>query len=115
MDLSEFITNTLVSLIKGVSKAQEKIGGSAEINPVGIHLSETSGPTGRASGNRTPIQNVDFDIVVEAREGTTTEGNIGVVTAMLSAGAKSEALNETSNANRIRFSIPIALPTKGER
>lgn len=87
MELKYFISETLSQLIEGVVKAQSKVQASGgRISP---HVQTPSDPKslyGRTN-DKLPVIFVDFDISIEAQEGTGTKGGIGVVADVIQLSA----------------------------
>lgn len=101
MDLKTFVSATLTQIIEGVLNAQSELSiQGASVNP---------GPTGGG------WQVVEFDVAISATEGTETKAGIGVVSALLNAGASGKSNQEASAFSRVKFSVPVKLPAFGDR
>ena len=101
MKLQEFVKETLIQVIEGVRNAQgmlsEKDGA---INPRALSL---SGPI----HNGRELQHVDFDVAVTVIEESGVSGRISV----FGIGAKGGASEENSTVSRIKFKVPVGLPS----
>lgn len=110
MELKYFISETLSQLIEGVVEAQSKVQAfGGRISP---HVHTPSDPKslyGRTN-DKLPVIFVDFDISIEAQEGTGTKGGIGVVAGIFALGSQGESKENRQSSNKIKFSIPVALP-----
>jgi malic enzyme len=99
MDLETFICETLRQIVKGVKTAQlhEDCKG-ADINP-----EYTTGPE---------VKQIDFDVALTVTEGTEKlgKGNIGVA-SVLGIGGQASLTSASSSVSRIKFNIPLVLPT----
>jgi len=110
MQLKDFISETLSQLIDGVVEAQAKVQASG--GRVSPHVRTPNDPKslyGRTN-DQLPVIFVDFDISVEAQETKGTKGGIGVVTGMFNLGSGGESRENRQSMNKIKFSIPVALP-----
>ena len=112
MELHEFVRETLAQIVRGVSDAQaatSKYG--AEIAP----------PKSRMYGNTREvlytdegvIEAVAFDVAVTVATGTASKGGVGVFVAPIALGARGESNEQDMTVSRIRFSVPLTLPTRG--
>jgi hypothetical protein len=115
MELRDFVKESLIQIVHGVSDAQLALAESKSNGAVSPEirnnwgLMESKGVLLTQAG--VPVQSVEFDVSVTASEGTGTKGSIGITVAIL--GLKSEGQSSQSNANtsRLKFSVPISLPT----
>jgi hypothetical protein len=109
MELKQFISEALFQLIDGVVEAQSKVDSLG-----GRVIPFVRDPEKKSLYSKTPddlpVVFVDFDISVEAQEGTGTKGGVGVVTGMFNLGSSGESKENKQLSNRIKFSIPVALP-----
>lgn len=110
MELKHFISETLSQLIEGITEAQKNVEEStAKISP---NFSYTSRPElllGKTPDG-THVISVDFDIAIDVQEGTKTQGGIGVVSGIFNLGSAGESSANKQSMNKIKFSIPVALP-----
>ena len=100
MRLDDFVAQTLSAIVQGVQNAHteiEKMGG--RINPF------RAGSTGA-------IQVVEFDVEVSTVEGTATAGGLGVFVGPVAAGTRGQSEASSSSVGRVRFRVPMELPTR---
>lgn len=110
MQLKNFISETLSQLLEGVADAQARVQLSGgRVSPNVRTPNDSKALYGKTS-DQLPVIFVDFDVSVEAQEGTGTKGGIGVVTGMFNLGSTGESRENRQSVNRIKFSIPVALP-----
>lgn len=113
MELETFITETIKSIINGVTKANEfaKENG-AMVNPLsGSHDSVSETRMFNETENRwNTVTKVDFDVAVTASNEENTKIGGGLKIQVLNMGA-SAANNITSQtSSRIKFDVNITLP-----
>lgn len=114
MKLDDFVAETLNQIIKGVIVAQNfGLRHDANVNPASARFhSATQGQT-FCQNTGVPLQNVEFDVAVTVSEGQSkSEGDTSVGSISVSAANVSNLQN--SSISRIRFSVPVRLPTTGE-
>jgi hypothetical protein len=101
MNLQDFIETTLNQVISGIESAQSSSGDSnAIINPY------------RVGVNGIHIEDIKFDVAVEAESGSGTKGGggISVLGGIVSGKAEKETNRKENTVSRISFSIPVCLP-----
>jgi len=114
IELKDFISQSLIQIIDGVRVAQQHASDhKAKVVP---QLQPGSGPSDalRTHPDSRPLQNIDFDVAVQASTKDQAEGQIGILIATLGIGVKGSEETETSAISRIKFSIPLELPTQGQ-
>jgi len=111
MNLKEFIAETLVSIIDGVEAAQKEKGGLSVNPPVAAYETDEKHKHLTSLDNEL-IQMVDFDVALTTTKGTNTQGGIGLMVAGVGLGAKGQTDITDSCVSRIRFNVPLQLPTK---
>jgi len=113
MDLQEFVSETLISIIAGVNDAQGKAKEhGAHINPSGL-MRNTSNISDNAvwdNSNNNYAQPVTFDVAVTAEDTAKAGAKVKVIAGIFGAGADTETGNKNSLASRVQFVIPILLP-----
>jgi hypothetical protein len=116
MNLKEFVSESLVEIVAGISDAQSRLAESgAKVSPKirTIFSKSQTGGSEMALGwdiNGGLIQVVDFDVAVTAIEGTETKGGIGVVAGIFSLGSHGKSEESSQSISRIKFKVPISLP-----
>jgi hypothetical protein len=100
LQLRDFVAETIKQVIDGVVTAQEyATGKQATVNPRTQRFSEP------------PIQSISFDVAVTATKGAKTQGGVAVFAGAFGFGSKGQSEKSNETVNRIRFSVPLALPT----
>jgi hypothetical protein len=120
MELDEFISSSIKSLIKSINDTKEYAEtNGAIINP--IIMEDVGSPNfnlsiwrkDRKDGRRFLTQ-VDFDIAVSAsnEEGSKVGGGLKI--QVLNFGASATELEKNQTVSRIKFKIHVALPHQGD-
>ena len=117
MELHEFVSKTLVQIIRGVEQAQmEIVDSQAKVSPQ-LRTAFTNTQTGGTNQGLGWAQEgglvsvVEFNVSVSAQEGQGTKGGIGVVTGIFALGSQASSDKASTAATRIQFGVPIKLPT----
>jgi hypothetical protein len=102
VELHEFITATLVDILRGVRSAieiaeKEKFGGV--VNPI------YGGSSGSAA-----VQKVEFDIAVSGTEKVTGQADAGIKVLGIGIGGEAAMEDENSRVSRIKFILPLIPP-----
>ena len=113
MELKDFISETIQQLSLGVKDAMEKCQEmDVIVNPditIGsdgdYYVSEKKNV---AMQRRVQVIDMDISIVVTSSAESNIGGKIGV--SMLGVSGTSKEIDNTSNTNRVKFSIPVCLP-----
>jgi hypothetical protein len=115
IELRDFISNVLTQLIDGISTAQEYAETKkAIINPVDKFPSDFD-KMSRTEKEFRLVQIVEFDVAIIVAENKQLVGGIGIIVPELSLGYQGKIDNSKSAVSRIKFSIPIILPTQKQR
>ncbi|ELV8773039.1 hypothetical protein QNE60_004380 [Vibrio harveyi] len=121
MELQQFISTALVQIAKGIESASEELkDSSAIVNPrniVGTGGTDDQKVYGYLADDSTrklrkAVQLIDFDVAVVAAEGSTTKGGLGIKVGGIGIGAQGQSEDKTTSESRIKFSIPMVLPTE---
>ena len=107
IELKEFIKETIIQIVEGVSEpknAVEELG--YIVGPIVIP-DKPSVASPRRSNGVGRVEDIEFDIAVEAKAGTETKGKLSILAGALGVGAEGGSKNETNTTNRIKFSVPI--------
>lgn len=109
MELKDFISQTIVAILDGVSDARRQKGEDI-VNPgITMRISDkdlhSRGELVAEQGRI--IREVQFDVAVTTAEGTGTKGGIGIFVAGLGLGSQGQTDKATSSVSRITFSVPI--------
>jgi hypothetical protein len=113
MDLKEFIAETLVQIVDGVSDARERVKDKGVgVNPQMSTTHEHAGKQGLLHvDGPTFAQVIQFDVALTVVEGKGTKGGIGIFAGGIALGSSGQSQTENSSVSRIKFSIPLVLPT----
>ena len=112
MELNKFVQQTIEQIIEGVSNSQnyakEK---GAFVNPSNLNYHKD----GKQNYYDHPIpQEITFDVgLTSSTSGGSTEG-IGVFLGSISLGKKNESGTENSAITKVKFSVPVVLPSGGD-
>lgn len=111
MKLEEFVQETLREIINGVVAAQAHAAEhKAIVNAQAAVTDDNAKHILKDYGSGKAIQMVEFDVAVTARDGTSTQGGIGVFVGPVALGSKGKSDVANESASRVKFTIPIALP-----
>ena len=119
MDLADFVRTTLEEILKGVHEAQQAATKSDRkhgiINPWVMYQADYA-PKGKyyATTGNTLVQFVDFDVAVTTESGDKVAGGGKISVLGFGIGSEGSVLNKDTTASRIKFSVPITLPSGGE-
>ncbi len=119
MELNEFITGTIKSIITSINDAKdfaEKNG--AIINPILMEQEFDANSTiwrKDDKDGRRALTKIDFDVAVSGsnEEGHKLGGGLRIQVLTLGASSTNTELNQTTS--RIKFSLNVALPHQGDR
>ena len=100
MDLKEFVSETIKQVVDGIVEAQlyaeEK---KAKVVPF-IYKEVLE-----------DIHTIDFDVAVTASKGSASKGGAGLFVGPVALGAKGESNTSDSSISRIKFKVPLELPS----
>lgn len=110
--LEDFITEVLGQIIKGVKNADAVAAEhEAIINPPAYR--STQGylyhDVDHNIGNS--IEEIEFDIAITAVEKSEGKAGAGIFVSVIGLGAQTKEGLENSTISRIKFSVPIKLPS----
>ena len=112
MELSEFVSKTIIDIAKGLETAAEVLSDSdIIINPapqdgLAVSLRYTADDKKRYR----PAQQIDFDVSVVASNKDVTSGGLRISVMGIGGGVNSESGTGQSHVSRLRFSIPVCFP-----
>ena len=121
MELDEFISTSLKSIIKSINDTTEFAeSNGAIVNPVimeRIEDHDQNSSIWRKDGRdgRRFLTKIDFDVAVSAsnEEGNKIGGGLKVQVFNLGASSNETEVNQTTS--RIKFSLNVALPHQGDK
>jgi len=111
MELQKFIESSISQIVSGIANVGDTAKESgALLNPrqdtwrygEGIYFDSKTGSV---------LTNIEFDIAVTATEGEKKKEGIGVAIASVVLGTQNQSEKENEQVSRIKFSIPVVLPS----
>ncbi len=109
MELKNFIKETITQIVDGVVEAQIEIAKyGAEINPKAVRFKEAGQFNYYDSGKP---HMVEFDVGLTTITKAGSVEGVGVFLGSISLGKRSDEGNEHTAVSRIRFSLPVVLPS----
>lgn len=108
MELRTFVKKAILDIVGGVQDAQAETEEGVVV-PSGIKKHYEAVKHGVSE-----LQAVDFEVCVTAEESKGSEGKLGVFNSFIGAGIAGKSSNESSNSSKLRFRVPIQLPTSGK-
>jgi len=115
MDLKEFVSETILSVITGVTEAQEKAKKlGAHVNPGGLTRNVSNIADNAIWDNTTNnyAQPVSFDVAVTAEDTAKGGAKVKVLSGILGGDIGGEKGNKNVIASRVQFVIPVLLPSQ---
>jgi hypothetical protein len=111
MNLQDFITTALTDIVAGVAQASEAAGAhGAKIGSMKLYGYVKENKI-LIDGNDRPVATVEFDIALAEANSKDTKGGIGVYLGAVGLGSQGASHGEASTHSRIRFSVPVVLPS----
>lgn len=109
MELKDFIKESIMNIVDGVTEAQELIKAKgAEINPRKVQFKENGQYNYYNSGKP---QYIEFDVGLTSIQKAGSSEGIGVFLGSINLGKKNDDGTENTATSRIKFSIPLVLPS----
>ena len=115
MELKEFISETIQSIIEGVKTAQSAAEeNDALVNPGGLMRNTTNVSDNALWDNSSNVyaQSISFDVAVTVEEESGAKGSIKILGGILNADAGGQNGLKSSAANRVQFVVPVMLPAQ---
>ena len=110
MNLEDFVANTLLEIVAGVSKALVK--SPQNISP-SIGWGEDDPKILRTSNDNLGVFLVEFDVAVTASEKDSKSGGGGItVFSVASAKGDLSKASEQTSISKVKFSVPITYPRR---
>lgn len=98
--LSDFISNTLIEIAKGIKKANEELK-DTDSNIYHVYeLRHTMGDSAKTLG-------VKFDVALSATQGQKDKAGFVVALASIGAGANTEQKKNHEQQHRIQFEVGV--------
>lgn len=115
MDLKEFVSETLVSIVTGIKDAQEKTRNlGASVNPGGLMRKSEAVCNNSTWDNRNNnfSQPVTFDIAITAEDSAKGGAKVKVLSGILGGDIGGEKGSKNVLASRIQFTVPVLFPSE---
>ncbi len=116
MELKEFIKETLVQITQGIEDANKDLkNSSAQVNPKNV-MTYTRGDhfvmrLDVDKEHKNFVDFIEFDVVACAKDGKATKGGLGIIVGAFALGTQGQSANSSGKESRIKFRIPMLLPT----
>ena len=117
MELDKFIETTLTQIIRGVGAAHDETSNlvSGSVNPKVMNQADGA-PKGKnyITQSLDLVQMVDFDVAVTVSSDSNQKGGAGIKIAGLGGfSGDLEKASSSSQVSRLKFQVPITLPSSG--
>lgn len=110
VELKDFIKTVLCDITSAVKEAQQEISNGAVISPgIAKDMARAYIYNGR---DYSPITDTEFEVSVYGEKTIEDNKGIGFAVKTFIAGTSSKGASAEKEASRIKFSIPIALPSE---
>jgi|SRR5882672_695411 len=112
ISLKDFVTETLRQVIDGVKAAQEnaeKTG--ARVSGKNITCWKNQGMVLYDASTDQLATQIEFDVAVTTSDSGRGQAGVGIFVGGLGVGTKAETATASQSISRIKFSVPILLPT----
>lgn len=116
MDLKEFVKETIVQVVNGIADANAALSSdTAFVASSNIQTDNNFKYTTDKEGVKHYVTELDFDVAITAQKAKTGEGGVHMkVASVFELGGKGSSENINASISRIKFSLPLALPTEPE-
>ncbi len=117
MELKDFVKHTILDIAAGIQEANEAAvaqGIDFKANPKPIYFRSEGNveympsSTGRDTKQ---VEMIKFDVAVTSTGTITGEAGAGINVAGFKVGGAGEVKDENENVSRIKFEVPVLLPT----
>lgn len=116
MELKDFIKETVIDIVTAVEEINDQLRDKrisvAKLDTKDSYAFERISDTRL---DRFLVRNCDFDIAIIAKDNLSGKGKSTINVLAASMKADVEAGKENSNASRIKFSLPIAIPSEKQK
>lgn len=115
MELKEFVSEAIQSIIEGVKNAQSSAeANGALINPGGLmrNIGNVANNSLWDNSNNVYAQPISFDVAVTVEEQAGGKGSIKILSGILNAEAGGNGGIKSGVANRVQFIVPVMLPAQ---
>lgn len=117
MKLEKFVEESLKQIIGGVIKAKKYAEeNDSSINPINTKFNPNIVTAIYDLDTGVLLQNIDFDIAVSVLESNGSTTSKGETIGDISVSTPYQEENKSnSSISRIKFSVPVRLPTSGDK
>ncbi len=115
MELRQFISDVLESIIVGVKEAESvAVDHGAIINPYKIQTEFGGNNLGRKTSTKIHgSQLVEFDIALTVEDSSGKDGGAQISVLSVGLGGKLSSSSHNSTVSRVKFAIPVVLQSVG--
>lgn len=112
MELKEFIKSTIKQIAESVDELNQEFEGKQTfVNPTNIKgIGEK--PYVPFAFTDYNVTNIDFDLSVDVENKEGTTGKVGVLASVIGVGVSSTEGRVQHSESKVRFTIPVVLPSK---
>lgn len=112
MELKEFIKSTIKQIAESVDELNQEFDGKQTfVNPTNIKgIGEK--PYVPFAFTDYNVTNIDFDLSVDVENKEGTTGKVGVLASVIGVGVSSTEGRVQHSESKVRFTIPVILPSK---
>jgi len=118
MDLKDFVKHTILDIAAGIQEANEEAASKnidLKANPKPIYFRSEGNveymPSTTARDDTKQVEMIKFDVAVTSTGTITGEAGAGINVAGFKVGGSGEVKDENENVSRIKFEIPVLLPS----
>jgi hypothetical protein len=115
VELKDFVSETICSIIEGVKNAQKSTEtNGALVNPGGLMRSTSNVSSNALWDNSTNVyaQPISFDVAVTVEENSGGKGSIKILGGVINAEAGGNSTVTNGIVNRVQFIVPVLLPVQ---
>jgi len=111
MDIKDFIETSLTQIVEGVNSANTKLKETgAIISSKNVRALREGTTLNSITGDLVNL--IEFDVAVTVNEIDTANGGVGIKIAGINIGGKLQNESANQTISRIKFSLPLTLPSK---
>lgn len=112
MELSDFIRTAIHDIVHGVYQANNTCQHvRAEVNPIPRNVQNGTLVAVNEDGKEVPVTMIEFDIAVTVGKGSESKAGLSIFAAAFAIGAAGMSNEDHSQVHRLKFSVPVRLPT----
>ncbi|MBU1168962.1 MAG: hypothetical protein KKD44_05290 [Proteobacteria bacterium] len=112
MDLKDFVSGTIVQIVDGIIDAQTQCRSKGVIiNPLLATNNTFKDDSAHRTRDGKVAQVVKYDVALTVKDEAEVKGGFAIVAGAFSLGSAGKSGSEDSSISRIRFNVPIVLPS----